>query len=63
MRRILLAAVLALAGSVAVPEAARADTLQFRGVNWADQRYSITGANTVRLPINEPPRSAGRPFS
>ncbi|GIF08543.1 RICIN domain-containing protein [Actinoplanes siamensis] len=87
MRRILLAALLALAGTVAVQAPARADTTQFRGVNWADQRdnfvngvlyvsglgpsdtyasasvvadrvvgqlYAITGANTVRMPINEP---------
>jgi len=85
--RVLLAAALALAGAVVVQQPARADTLQFRGVNWADQRdnfvngvlyvsglgssdtyasasvvadrvvgqlYSITGANTVRMPINEP---------
>ncbi|SNY24898.1 Cellulase (glycosyl hydrolase family 5) [Paractinoplanes atraurantiacus] len=85
--RILLAAVLAAAGTAVIQEPARADTLQFRGVNWADQRdnfvngvlyvsglgsadtyatasvvadrvvgqlYSITGANTVRMPINEP---------
>ena len=87
MRRILLATLLALAGTVAVAEPARADTTQFHGVNWADQRdnfvngvlyvsglasgdtyasasvvadrvvgqlYAITGANTVRMPINEP---------
>jgi hypothetical protein len=85
--RILLAAALAVAGAVVVQEQARADTMQFHGVNWADQRdnfvngvlyvsglgpadtyasaavvadrvvgqlYSITGANTVRMPINEP---------
>ncbi|MFI5897589.1 RICIN domain-containing protein [Actinoplanes sp. NPDC051513] len=85
--RILLAAVLALAGAVVAQQPARADTMQFRGVNWADQRdnfvngvlyvsglgsadtyasaavvadrvvgqlYAITGANTVRMPINEP---------
>src|SRR3954452_19572519 len=87
MRRILLAILLAFAGIVAVGEPARADTTQFHGVNWADQRdnfvngvlyvsglgsgdtyasasvvadrvvgqlYAITGANTVRMPINEP---------
>ncbi|MFI1996421.1 RICIN domain-containing protein [Actinoplanes sp. NPDC020271] len=87
MRRILLAALLGLAGTVAVQEPARADTMQFHGVNWADQRdnfvngvlyvsglgsgdtyasasvvadrvvgqlYAITGADTVRMPINEP---------
>ena len=85
--RILLAAVLALAGTAAVQDQAYADTSQFHGVNWADQRdnfvdsvlyvsglssadtyasaavvadrvvgqlYSITGGNTVRMPINEP---------
>ncbi|MEU4215754.1 RICIN domain-containing protein [Actinoplanes sp. NPDC026623] len=85
--RILLAAALAVAGTVVPQGPARADTMQFRGVNWADQRdnfvdgvlyvsglgsadtyasaatvgdrvvgqlYSITGANTVRMPINEP---------
>jgi len=85
--RILVAAALALAGTVVVQEPAHADTMQFHGVNWADQRdnfvngvlyvsglgaadtyasaavvadrvvgqlYSITGANTVRMPINEP---------
>jgi hypothetical protein len=38
MRRILLAALLGLAGAVAVQEPVRADTMQFHGVNWADQR-------------------------
>ena len=85
--RILLAAALAVTGTVLVQEPAHAGTSQFRGVNWADQRdnfvdgvlyvsglgsadtyasaatvgdrvvgqlYSITGANTVRMPINEP---------
>lgn len=85
--RILLAAALALAGTLVVHDPARADTMQFHGVNWADQRdnfvngvlyvsglssadtyasaavvadrvvgqlYSITGANSVRMPINEP---------
>jgi hypothetical protein len=85
--RVLLAAAIAVAGAGLVQEPAHADTLQFRGVNWADQRdnfvngvlyvsglgsadtyasastvadrvvgqlYSITGANTVRMPINEP---------
>jgi hypothetical protein len=85
--RALLTAALAVAGTVVIQEAAHADTRQFHGVNWADQRdnfvngvlyvsglgstdtyatattvadrvvgqlYSITGANTVRMPINEP---------
>ncbi|WP_433294111.1 RICIN domain-containing protein [Actinoplanes sp. CA-030573] len=85
--RILLAAVLALAGTTVVQHRAYAGTSQFHGVNWADQRdnfvdgvlyvsglgstdtyasaavvaervvgqlYSITGADTVRMPINEP---------
>jgi hypothetical protein len=85
--RILLVAALAVTGTVVAQEAAHADTRQFHGVNWADQRdnfvngvlyvsglgstdtyssaatvadrvvgqlYSITGANTVRMPINEP---------
>ncbi|WP_034213450.1 RICIN domain-containing protein [Actinoplanes subtropicus] len=85
--RVLLAAALAVAATVIVEEPAHADTREFRGVNWADQRdnfvngvlyvsglsstdtyasaatvadrvvgqlYSITGANTVRMPINEP---------
>ncbi|MEU8607443.1 RICIN domain-containing protein [Actinoplanes sp. NPDC048791] len=85
--RILLAAALAVTGTVLVQAPARAATTEFRGVNWADQRdnfvngvlyvsglgatdtyasaatvadrvvgqlYSITGANTVRMPINEP---------
>ncbi|MFD0817725.1 RICIN domain-containing protein [Micromonospora zhanjiangensis] len=85
---LLLAAVLAVVGAVAVrPAPAHAATNQFRGVNWADQRdnfvngvlyvsglgasdtyasaatvadrvvgqmYSLTGANTVRMPVNEP---------
>jgi len=85
--RVLLAAALVLAGTVAVDSPAHAGTAQFHGVNWADQRdnfvdgvlyvsglgatdtyasasvvadrvvgqlYSITGADTVRMPINEP---------
>lgn len=87
LSRVLLTAVLATAGAVVAQSPARADTSQFHGVNWADQRdnfvngvlyvsglgsadtyasaatvgdrvvgqlYSITGANTVRMPINEP---------
>ncbi|GAA0586854.1 RICIN domain-containing protein [Paractinoplanes ferrugineus] len=87
VHRALVAAVLAVAGTAVVSDPARADTTQFHGVNWADQRdnfvdgvlyvsglgsadtyatasvvadrvvgqlYSITGANTVRMPINEP---------
>jgi hypothetical protein len=86
-RRILLAAALALGGTVVVDDPAQAGTAQIHGVNWADQRdnfvngvlyvsglgsadtyasasvvadrvvgqlYSITGANSVRMPINEP---------
>src|SRR3954454_2104150 len=85
--RILLAPLLALAGTAVVQDQAYADTSQFHVVNWADQRdnfvdgvlyvsglssadtyasaavvahrvvgqlYSITGANTARMPINEP---------
>ncbi|WP_199510882.1 RICIN domain-containing protein [Nucisporomicrobium flavum] len=85
--RILIASMLTLAGAVVVQDPARADTTQFHGVNWADQRdnfvdgvlyvsglgpadtyasaavvadrvvgqlSSITGADTVRMPINEP---------
>jgi ricin-type beta-trefoil lectin protein/cellulase (glycosyl hydrolase family 5) len=85
--RVLFAAALTITGTVVVQEPAHADTTQFHGVNWADQRdnfvdgvlyvsglssadtyasaatvgdrvvsqlYSITGANTVRMPINEP---------
>jgi hypothetical protein len=85
--RVLLTAALAVAATVVAQEPAHADTRDFRGVNWADQRdnfvngvlyvsglsstdtyasaatvadrvvgqlYSITGANTVRMPINEP---------
>ncbi|AGL16296.1 RICIN domain-containing protein [Actinoplanes sp. N902-109] len=84
--RIMLAALLVIAGTMVFPGRSRAATTQFHGVNWADQRdnfvngvlyvsglgpgdtYSsasvvadrvvgqlatITGADTVRMPINE----------